>query len=196
MFYRVQVRALVGPLKDIRRIVPKPLLCCQGRCPVRWTFTPVLGPECSGAGFIRLSVLYPFIFASILTSLPVPSAEKHPHSRMLTPPCFTVGMVPGFLQKWRLAFRPFLMVWESLGAFRETPSRLSCAFYWGVASVWPLYHKGLIGGLLQRWLSFWKVLPSPQRNSGALSEWPSGSWSPHWPRPFSPDCSVWLGGQL
>jgi hypothetical protein len=32
------------------------------------------------------------------------------------------------------------------------------------------YHKGLIGGMLQRWLSFWKVLPSPQRNSRALSE--------------------------
>ena len=25
-------------------------------------------------------------------------------------------------------------------------------------------HKGLIGGVLQRWLSFWKGLPSPQRN--------------------------------
>ena len=58
---------------------------------------------------------------------------------------------------------------------------LSCAFYCGVASVWPLYHKGLIGGVLQRWLSFWKVLPSPQRNSRVLSEWPFGSWSPHWP---------------
>jgi hypothetical protein len=33
-----------------------------------------------------------------------------------------------------------------------------------------IYHKGLIGGVLQRWLSFWKVLPSSQRNSGALSE--------------------------
>ena len=42
-----------------------------------------------------------------------------------------------------------------LGACWKTPSRLSCAFYCGVASVWPLYHKGLIGG----WLSFWKVLP-------------------------------------
>ena len=42
-------------------------------------------------------------------------------------------------------------------------------FYWGMASVWPLYHTGLIGGVLQRWLSFWKVLPSPQRNSEALS---------------------------
>jgi hypothetical protein len=27
----------------------------------------------------------------------------------------------------------------------QTPSGLSCAFYWGVASVWPLYNKGLIG---------------------------------------------------
>jgi hypothetical protein len=25
---------------------------------------------------------------------------------LLPPPCFTIGMVPGFLQKWRLAFRP------------------------------------------------------------------------------------------
>ena len=78
------------------------------------------------------------------------------------------------------------MVWESLGAFWQTPSRLSCAIYWGAASVWPLYHKGLIGGVLQRWLSFCKVLPSPQRTSGALSEWLSGPWSPPWPRPFSP----------
>jgi hypothetical protein len=31
------------------------------------------------------------------------------------------------------------------------------------------YHKGLIGRVLYRWLSFWKVLPSPQRNNGALS---------------------------
>ncbi|KAJ8404132.1 hypothetical protein AAFF_G00344820 [Aldrovandia affinis] len=30
------------------------------------------------------------------------------------------------------------------------------------------YHKGLIDGLLQRWLSFCQVLPSLQRNSEAL----------------------------
>ena len=44
---------------------------------------------------MSLSVL---CFPSILTSLPVPAAEKHHHSMMLAPPCFTVGMVPGFLQ--------------------------------------------------------------------------------------------------
>ena len=74
-----------------------------------------------------------FILPSIRTSLPVPAAEQHPHSMMLPPPCFTVGMVlawwwavPGFLQTWHLAFTPkssifvssdqrilFLMVWES-----------------------------------------------------------------------------------
>jgi hypothetical protein len=49
--------------------------------------------------FIKdLSVLAPFIFATILTHLSVPAAEKHPHSIMLLPPCFTVRMAPGFLQ--------------------------------------------------------------------------------------------------
>jgi hypothetical protein len=33
------------------------------------------------------------------------------------------------------------MVWESLGSFWQTPSGLSCAFYWGVASIWPFYHS-------------------------------------------------------
>ncbi len=32
-------------------------------------------------------------FPSIATSRPVPAAEKHPHSMMLPPPCFTVGTV-------------------------------------------------------------------------------------------------------
>ena len=48
----------------------------------------------------RISLYLPtFIFASILTSLPIPAAEKHHHSIMLPSPCFTVGMVPGFLQR-------------------------------------------------------------------------------------------------
>ena len=73
----------------------------------------------------RISLYFALlIFPSILTSLPVPAAEKHPHKMMLPPPCFTIGMVPGFLQKWHLAFKPkssilvssdqrilFLMVW-------------------------------------------------------------------------------------
>ena len=55
----------------------------------------------------RISLYFAmFIFPSILISLPVPATEKHPHSMMLPQPCFTVGMVPDFLQTWRLAFRP------------------------------------------------------------------------------------------
>ena len=40
-------------------------------------------------------VLYlaPSIFPLTQTSFPVPAEEKHPHSMMLPPPCFTVGMV-------------------------------------------------------------------------------------------------------
>ena len=37
--------------------------------------------------------LAPFIVPSILTSLAVPATKKHPHSMMLPPPCFTVGML-------------------------------------------------------------------------------------------------------
>ena len=64
---------------------------------------------------------------------------------------------------WCLTFRPkssifvssdqrilFLMVWESLGTFWKTQRGLSYAIYWGVASVWPLYNKGLICVVLQR----------------------------------------------
>jgi hypothetical protein len=42
----------------------------------------------------------------ILTSLPVPAIKKHSQSMMLPPPCFPVGMVPGFLQTCCLALRP------------------------------------------------------------------------------------------
>ena len=72
----------------------------------------------------RFSSKISLYFPSILSSLPVPAAEKH-HQMMLAPPCFTVEMVPGFLQTWRLSFRPkssilvlsdqrnlFLMFWE------------------------------------------------------------------------------------
>ena len=36
-------------------------------------------------------------------------------------------------------------------------------FYKGVASVWPLYHTGLIVELLQRWLSFKKIWEKVKR---------------------------------
>jgi hypothetical protein len=40
---------------------------------------------------------------------------------MLPPPCFTVGMVPGFLQTWCLAFRQNI----SILVYQTTESRVS-----------------------------------------------------------------------
>jgi hypothetical protein len=60
-----------------------------------------------------------FVFPSIRTRLPVPDAEKHPHSMMQPPPCFTVGMVPGLLQTWRLAW--FHQTRESCFSWSESP---------------------------------------------------------------------------
>ena len=99
MFDRVEVWALAGPLKDIQRLVSKPLLHCL--CCVLRVISPQSELLCTlEQVFIKdLSLHFaPFIFPLILTSLPVPAAKKHPHSMMLPPPCFTVGMVPGFRQ--------------------------------------------------------------------------------------------------
>ena len=101
MFDRVQVRALAGPLKDIERPLLRSLGCVF-RVVVMLEGEPSPQSEVLRlwSGFSSRITLYfaPFIFPSILTSLPVPASEKHPHSMMLLPPCFNVGMVPGFLQ--------------------------------------------------------------------------------------------------
>ena len=44
MFDRIQVRALTGPLKDIQRLVPKPLLRCLG-CVLRVVVLLVVEPS-------------------------------------------------------------------------------------------------------------------------------------------------------
>ena len=109
MFDRDQVQALAGPLKDIQRLVPKLLLRCLG-CLLRVVVLLGGDPKLSDWGGVlwsRISLYFaPFIFPSILTCLPVPATDKHPHSMTLPPTCITVGMVSGFLQMWHLAFRP------------------------------------------------------------------------------------------
>ena len=98
----VQVRALVGPLKDSQKHVPKPPLRCLG-CVLRVVVllegkpSPPVWALWSRFSS-RISLYFALlIFASILTRLPVSATEKHPHSMMLPPPCFSVGMGPGFL---------------------------------------------------------------------------------------------------
>ena len=55
----------------------------------------------------------PFILPSIIWSLPVPYAEKQPHTMMFPPPNFTVGIVflgwcavPFLLQTWCVLWHP------------------------------------------------------------------------------------------
>ena len=89
-------------LKGIQRLVPKPLLRCLG-C-VLWVVVllegaPLPQSEVLSRFSSRISLYFaPFIFPSILTCLPVPGAEKCPHSMMMPPPFFNLGIVPGFLQ--------------------------------------------------------------------------------------------------
>ncbi len=95
----------------------------------------------------RISLyLAAFIFPSIATSRPVPAAEKHPHSMMLPPPCFTVGTVldrwwavPGFSQhrplrikakKFYLGLiRPENLICHHLGVLQVFFSKLHAGFH-------------------------------------------------------------------
>ena len=89
-----------------RKLVSKPLLRCLGcvlRVIVVMEGEPSPQSEVLSRFSSRISLYFAlFSFPFILTSLPVPATEQHPHSMMLPPLCFTVG----FLQTWRLAFRP------------------------------------------------------------------------------------------
>ncbi len=158
----------------------------------------------------RISLyLAAFIFPSIATSRPVPAAEKHPHSMMLPPPCFTVGTVldrwwavPGFsphiplrikAKKFYLGLiRPENLICHHLGVLQVFFSKLHAGF----SCVGPLCHKAPTGGGLQWWLTFYNFLPSPECISGAQPQWSLGSSLPLSPRLFSPDSSVWPDGQL
>jgi hypothetical protein len=65
-----QVQALAGPLKDIPRLVPKPLLHCLG-CVKGEPFPQSEVLSALEQVFIKDLYFVPFIFLSVLTSLPV-----------------------------------------------------------------------------------------------------------------------------
>ncbi len=174
------------------------------------TFGPVWGPEHSGEGFRPgYPCTWDIIFPSIATSRPVPAAEKHPHSMMLPPPCFTVGTVldrwwavPGFsphiplrikAKKFYLGLiRPENLICHHLGVLQVFFSNSMRAFMCLALRS----HKAPTGGGLQWWLTFYNFLPSPECISGAQPQWSLGSSLPLSPRLFSPDSSVWPDGQL
>ncbi len=147
----------------------------------------------------RISLyLTAFIFPSIATSRPVPAAEKHPHSMMLPPPCFTVGTVldrwwavPGFLHTYRLESRPkssilvssdqrilFVTILESFRCFLANSVRVFMCLALRRGFAGPLCHKAPTGGGLQWWLTFYNFLPSPECISGAQPQWSLGSSPP------------------
>ena len=99
-----QVRALAGPLKDIQRLVLKTLLHCLGcgfRVVVLLEGEP--SPQSEVPSTLEqvlikdLSVIFSLNLSLDPDSQSLP-AEKHLHSMMLPPTCFSVGMVPSFLQ--------------------------------------------------------------------------------------------------
>uniref|UniRef100_A0A8C8HZM8 Eukaryotic translation initiation factor 4E family member 1c n=1 Tax=Oncorhynchus tshawytscha TaxID=74940 RepID=A0A8C8HZM8_ONCTS len=70
----------------------------------------------------------------------VPAAEKHQHSMILPPPCFTVGMVPGFLQTCRLAFRWALWYFKNDKSKSWTENLRLIAKFDTVEDFWALYN--------------------------------------------------------
>ena len=118
MFDKGQVRALTGPFKDIQRLVPKPHLRCLG-CVLKVVVLvegepspPVWDPALRSRFSSRISLYFsPYIFASILTSLLVPAAEKHPRSMMLPPPWDGARFPPDVMlgTLWRVLMVPNLL---------------------------------------------------------------------------------------
>ncbi len=117
IFDWVQAQALAGPIKDIHRVVYKPLFLCVCVGPLScWkvNLLPSLRFWMLWTGFsLRLSQYFGALgFSSTLTFHSVPATEKQLHSMRLLPAHFTFGMVlcrwwavPCFLQTECLELR-------------------------------------------------------------------------------------------
>lgn len=94
MFDLIQVQALVWPLKNIHRVVLKEHFRCFGDVlGVVVLLEGIPSPQSEVLKTLEQVFIAAFHFPSILTRLPVSTAEKHLHHMMLPPPGFTVRMV-------------------------------------------------------------------------------------------------------
>ncbi len=109
-----------------------------------WSHSFVILAVCLGSLSCWKVNLRPSLRSWALWRSPVPAAEKHPHSMMLPPPCFTVGTVldrwwavPGFLHTYRLELRPKSsslirpenLICHHLGVLRVFFSKLHAGFH-------------------------------------------------------------------
>lgn len=126
-----------------------------------------------GAGLLQR------LFSSILTCRSVPSTENHPHSTMLSPPCFTIGMLftswwakLGICQTSHLKFSPKFSVLSVQRVFFLRSPLSACHMTFN--QQWFLSTNYNIKAWLMDycWLPFQQLLPSLQRISEALLEWP------------------------
>ena len=158
--------------------------------------------------------IFSAIIPSILTSFPVPDNEKHPHSMMLPPPCFTVGM--RFLGWWEVLDLhqtcSFLAIMENSilvsfdllpyvrGVFHmpfgEHQTYLLIFFYKQWLFFWPLFHKAHLFGVYSLKWSYGQILQSPLWSFAAPSVLSLGSLLPLWLIPSLPGPWVLVGSPL
>ena len=87
--YRTLMRFVVSHASTLFAVCLGSLLCWNPkRCPKHSSHTETWRFSANISLYIT-----PFILPSTWTRWPVPELEKQPHSMMLPPPCFTVGMV-------------------------------------------------------------------------------------------------------
>ncbi len=131
IFDWAQAQAVAGPLKDIHRVVYKPLLLCLGSLSC-WKVNrlPSLRLWMLWTGFSWRLSQYIFVYWTCLLLWRVPAPEKQPHSMRLLPAHFTFGMSSACDEQCLLSFKHntwnwgssdqiilFLTVWGSLSSF-------------------------------------------------------------------------------
>ncbi len=173
-----RVPALAGPLEDIHRVVPKPLLHCLG-CVCR--VIVMLEGELSAQSEFLSALNQVFIKdISVLICIQLSVFSDHfPLPLKNTPTACVLHSWDGIMQVISGTWFPsdmnkelrfiipenllFFIVWELFGCIFVNSNQGFMYLYWGEAWVWSLCYQALIGGVSQWYLSFCKFLLSPYK---------------------------------